>query len=238
MNCKLSSLSNFSQEKEVFKYESANQMDQRLHTVVTGHLVEQPSNTLRRRIKLLSVVYLLNSSWLFIQHSARQTPTSEWVHLAVTTVFLAIWLPMCGFQASAKPGSGNLALFNGVQGCLGVWNIVMFVSLISFMWALLSICHTCEPVFVAGNSTCILDLKNSSHEQTIVVDSGDCEHIPPVDSVVSGILMIAMSLISFSVAFAGRKTGKAKMVHVITVDAVPTENTTVVATMPQIPEDL
>ncbi|MDA7838916.1 hypothetical protein N9A45_01115 [bacterium] len=213
-------------------------MDHRLHTVITGHLVEQPSNTLRRRIKLLSVVYFLNSSWLFIQHSARQTPTSEWVHLAVTTVFLVIWLPMCGFHASAKPGSGNLALFNGVQGCLGVWNIVMFVSLVVFVCTLVNICQTCEPVFLAGNSTCMLDVANSSREHTIMVDSGDCEHVPPLESIVSGVFMIAMSLVSFSVAFAGRKTGKAKLVHVITVDAVPTENTTVVATMPQIPEDL
>lgn len=229
---------NFSQEKEVYKYERASRMDQRLHTVVTGHLVEQPSEALRRRIKMLAIVYLLNSLWLFVQYISRPTPTSEWAHLAVTTVFLVLWLPVCGFHASSKPGSGNLALFNGVQGCLGVWNIVMFVSLVSFMWALISICQTCEPVFVAGNSTCMLDVANSSREQSIVIDSGDCERVPPTESVVSGILMIAMSLISFSVAFAGRKTGKAKVVHVITVDAVPTENPQIVATMPQIPEDL
>lgn len=213
-------------------------MDQRLHTVVTGHLVEQPSETLRRRIKMLAIVYLLNSLWLFVQYISRPTPTSEWAHLAVTTVFLVLWLPVCGFHASSKPDSGNLGLFNGVQGCLGVWNMVMFLSLVVFVCTLVNICQTCEPVFVAGNSTCILDVVNSSREQSIVIDSGDCEHVPPTESIVSGVFMIAMSLVSFSVAFAGRKTGTAKLVHVITVDAVPTENTTVVATMPQIPEDL
>lgn len=208
------------------------------HTVVRGQLVEQPSETLRRRIKLLSFVYLLNASWMFLLNRARKASSYEWVHLTVSTLIFVLCVPWCGLKASENPGSGILAWFNGIQGCLGVWNVFMFVSLVTFLCTLMTICHTCEPVFLAGNSTCLLDEQRRSHQDTLIVASKDCEHMPPPDIILSGILMLAMALVSFSVAFAGRKTGKAKVLHVITVEAVPPERTSIVAAMPQIPEDL
>ena len=205
--------------------------------VVTGTLVEEPSRSLRHRIKIVAFVYLSNSMWSLMRYTSTRTPALLWLRLAVSTFFLALWLPFCGLRASEKPGSGKLALFSGVQGCLGCWNLFAFSSLAMFVSTVILICQTCAPVFAAGNATCTLDPENVSsipEEQPLVIRAYMCEQSnPSVEHVVTGLLCIAMSVASFSTAFHGRKTGKAKMVHVVTVE--PTSANPL--HIPIIPED-
>ena len=186
--------------------------------VVTGTLVEEPSRSLRHRIKIVALVYLSNSIWSFVRYTSTRTPSALWLRLAIATFFFALWLPFCGLRASEKPGSGKLALFSGVQGCLGCWNLFAFSSLTMFVSTVILICQTCAPVFAAGNVTCTLDPENVSNipgEQPLVLHAYTCEQPnPSVEHVVTGLMCIAMSVASFSTAFHGRKTGKAKMVHV------------------------
>ena len=95
-------------------------------TIVTGQLVEEPSNSLRKTIKFLCFVYALNACWMFIVLSSQHATTAQWLHFFVSTAILVFLLPVCGLSASNRPGSGKIALFSGAQGCLGFWNFWKF----------------------------------------------------------------------------------------------------------------
>jgi|MDSY01.1.fsa_nt_gb hypothetical protein len=209
--------------------------------VVTGHLVEEPSHSLYRRIKLVSFVYMVHSAWGFTQLSSQHSSTVQWLHLAITTAFLAFLLPMCGMHAARKPGSGILAVFTGVQGCLGCWNMMSLGSLVLALVSLTMVCETCAPVFAAGNHTCFLQDSNTTfHYSSKVLDvpSSVCaKSIPSISSVISGVLMFGMALSSCATAVHGRKTGKAKMVHVVTAQPVSFRSSPMIVRPPPIPED-
>lgn len=211
-------------------------------TVVTGQLVEEPSLTLRQRIKTVSFVYFANSAWIFILLSSTHASVHQWIHLAVSTLFLVFWLPVCGLQAARTPNSGKLALFTGVQGCLGFWNLLSLGSLIFSVFTLTLICEECAPVFRAGNETCYIEEPNAtlirSHEILDVPSRVCAENIPSMTTTVSGVLMLAMAVVSCSASIHGRKTGKTKIVHVVTTEPVVFHSSPMSATTPPIPGDL
>ena len=210
-------------------------------TIVTGELVEEPSVSLHKRIKIVSFVYLLNSVWVFYRLSSGHTSTSQWIHLWVTAFGLGVLLPLCGLSSARRPGSGRLACFNGAQGCLGGWNILSFISLVSYMITVALICKECEPAFSMGNSTCVLNETSTGSPtgEILLVDESDCYARKKILSgAVSGMLMLCMAIASCSAAFHGRKTGKAKMVHVITVEPIRFDTSPLILETPQIPEDL
>lgn len=210
--------------------------------VVTGHLIEEPSHSLYRRIKLVSFVYMVNSAWVFAQLTSRHSSTAQWLHLTVSTLFLAFLLPMCGMRAARKPGSGILAAFTGVQGCLGCWNMMSLASLVIALVTLSIVCETCAHVFASGNSTCFIEESNTTSQyssEVLDVPASACaESIPSISSVLSGVLMIAMGLSSCATAVHGRKTGKAKMVHVVTAQPVSFQSSPLMVCPPPIPEDM
>ena len=80
-------------------------------TIVTGQLVEEPSNSLRKTIKFLSFVYALNACWMFVILSSKHTTTAQWLHFIITTAIFVFLLPVCGLNASNRPGSGKNCLF-------------------------------------------------------------------------------------------------------------------------------
>lgn len=195
-----------------------------MQTVVTGKLIEEPSQVLQRRIKLLIVMYFINSIWIFYQYAGRHTSSVEWVHLAATTLLFVFLIPNFGLTASETPGSGRLACFTGIQGCLGCWNIGTLISLIAFVVTLSMICQTCEPEFRAGNETCFLDEHSSMTHRSLVIELKDCQAPnPSLTTIVNGALMLGMACASLLVAFSGRKTGKARTVHVVTLEPVSVE---------------
>ncbi len=209
-------------------------------TIVTGELVEEPSVSLKKRIKIVSFVYFLNSMWVFFRLGTTHANMAQWIHLWITTFLLAFWLPLCGLTSAQRPGSGRLACFNGAQGCLGGWNIMSLISLVTYLITVVMICKECEPVFSIGNSTCVLNETNAGSPtgEILLVDESDC-YGPQrlLTGVVSGMLMLCMAIASCSAAFHGRKTGKAKMVHVITVEPIRVDISSLTLETPQIPED-
>lgn len=217
-------------------------MDQNTPIIVTGKLIEEPSDSLRKRIKMVSFVYFTNSLWILYLLSSRHASTMQWTHLAVTTFLLAFWLPLCGLHSAKNPGSGRLACFSGIQGCLGCWNFVTLVGVLKFIVMLTTLCRDCAPVFAVGNETCVLDPANDSlvpMGSPVEISVHTCDgHIPSMARLISGLLMLAMTTVSCSAAFHGRKTGKAKLVHVVTVQTLPVIQSPMQLVTPQIPEDL
>ena len=122
------------------------------------------------------------------------------------------------------------------QGCLGGWNIMSLISLVTYLITVVMICKECEPVFSIGNSTCVLNETNAGSPtgEILLVDESDC-YGPQrlLTGVVSGMLMLCMAIASCSAAFHGRKTGKAKMVHVITVEPIRVDISSLTLETPQ-----
>ena len=226
----------------MYSIQRAKHMQTLSPTIVTGQLVEEPSNSLRKTIKFLCFVYALNACWMFIVLSSQHATTAQWLHFFISTAIFVFLLPVCGLSASNRPGSGKIALFSGAQGCLGFWNFGNLVSLVSFSIILSMLCQQCQPEFVSNNATCWIGPANTSgihFRDNMVIEQSTCDSPnPSMATILSGVLLFLMATSSCTVAFKARRTGKTKMVHVVTVEPIPLHRSPMHMTTPQIPEDL
>ena len=122
------------------------------------------------------------------------------------------------------------------------WNFCNLVSLISFSIILSMLCQQCQPQFVSNNSTGSIGPANTSDirfRDNMVIEQSTCDSPnPSTATILSGVLLFLMATSSCTVAFKARRTGKAKMVHVVTVEPIPLHRSPMYMTTPQIPEDL
>lgn len=201
--------------------------------VVTGQLVEEPNVKLAKWTKVLALIYFIHSLYVCIQYILSHTSGYQWLTFCISTFTLVIWLPLCGHQASKKPGSGRLALFSGAQGFLGCWYLFSIVSLWMFIMAVISACQTCESTFKVGNETCTVD---TDMNRTIEITSRTCSKTwPSIEHFAATLLLLFIALASFTAAVLARKTVKSKTMHVITVSSIPVLNTVEAPLVP--PED-
>jgi hypothetical protein len=116
------------------------------------------------------------------------------------------------------------------------------VMLVSFSVILSMLCQQCQPEFVSNNSTCSIGPANASSihfRDNIVIEQSTCDSPnPSMATILTGVLLLLMATSSCTVAFKARRTGKIKMVHVVTVEPIQMQTSPVYMTTPQIPEDI
>jgi hypothetical protein len=191
--------------------------------VVTGQLVEEPNVKLAKWTKVIAFVYFMHSAYMFVQYNLSSATEYQWISLLLTTFIFAFWLPLCGYQSSKKPGSGRLALFTGVQSFLSCWNIFSLISMWMFIMMIVSVCQVCEPVFKAGNKTCLVD---SDSNKTVEIAVDTCSKPWPSDKqLATSVMLLCMTLVSCVGALLARKTVKSKTTHIITVGTVHVSDT-------------
>lgn len=203
--------------------------------IVTGKLVEEPNVVLRKWCLAIFIVYSCYYSSVLVEYMVTNPPLVHWIMLVASAFYFAFWLPLCGQRSAEKGLHTPLALFSGCQGFLGCWHMMSLISMWMFISSIMSVCQACQPAFDAGNSTCFLDEQND----TAVVFYSDCRETHPTSrEIVFSILFLSMTVVSCTAAVNARKYGKAKVAHVITVQAmVPSirHNQPVAAVCP--PED-
>jgi len=194
------------------------------HVVVTGQLVEEPNVKLANWTRVIALIYFLHSVSVCIHYLLSDTTEYQWVALVVSTFICVCWLPLCGYQSSKTPGSGALALFTGVQGFLGCWNLCSLVSLWMFVTTIIAVCHRCEPTFKAGNQTCLVDTN-----ATVEIAVETCaKPWPSMEHMATTLMLLAMTTVSWVGTVLARKTVKSKTTHIITVGTVQVPDAPVV----------
>jgi hypothetical protein len=204
-------MSQYQTEQTVFMTQNRTPM------IVTGVLVEEPNNKLKRWIKACSLTYFIYYVYMFVRYLIINPPLYYWIHLLFMCFFLSLFLPVCGLSSSKKSHNGSLALFAGVQSFLTVWNIFLLMSMWTSMGIVVSTCKKCEKIFNLGNKTCVLD----SLSESIEITSDECltKH-PTTEECIFSILYIALATVSLMTAIRSRKTNKAKIAQLIAIEPV------------------
>ena len=206
--------------------------------IVTGVLINQPDKSIEKWISSLCLTYICYSVYVYIIHTHGYLNSNHWIAFILTLFILGFQIPLCGLRAVKSSHTQALACFGSIQGCLGCWHMLSALSIVITIGFVISVCNNCQPIFDAGNETCTIDeFSIHGRSNTVDINVQDCEaDIPTWHQIISVFLLLALSLISFTVAFRARKTVKQKVAHIVTIEGLHAVGT--INVVPQIPEDV
>lgn len=198
--------------------------------IYEAQLVEKPNGQLASWIKALVVVHGCFTLYTAYSYKLHHADDLRWSILGATWLLFGILIPLMGLRASENVDKSRLALFSGIQGFVGFFNLVNFLSFSSVLTTVMSWCSSddCQEQFVSRNHSCLVSVANETYEMS----ERYCIETPY--NIGTAMFFALLSFVSCRGAMAARQMNAVKVVSIVSVDHVPVSRR---CTVP-VPEDV
>lgn len=198
--------------------------------IYEAQIIEKPNADLAKWIKALVVVHGLFTLYTAYSYRLHHVSDLRWSILGATWMLFGVFIPLLGLRASENVDKSRLAMFSGIQGFVGFYNLINLMSFSSVLGTVINWCSSedCQDQFLYRNHSCLVSLANETYEMS----ERYCEETSY--NIGTAMFFALLSFVSCRGAIAARQMNAVKVVSIVSVDHVSVRGG---ANVP-IPEDL